>query len=158
MNSDSCSAVSSNSDEGRSSKSADGDNSSQQRNNFSSCSEDSDGTKQKIEKKARAFKEQHHKREDTQRTSSNAEKLGDRVSKKYKRFLMKAKKVLTAGKNQMVCWNFTSRDQIKYCYLKAIDYYKKALRHSRTSRDKGRIYVLIAQTQISLTPKLFERD
>ena len=56
----------------------------------------------------------------------------------------KAHKVLQSGKNQMVCWNFQSRDSLKYCYLKAIDYYKKAMKHSRTERDKSRVYLLIA--------------
>ena len=58
----------------------------------------------------------------------------------------------------MVCWNFASRDSNKFCYMKAVDYYKKALKFSRTPRDQGRIYVLIAQTLITLTPHIYERE
>ena len=106
VNSDSCSAVSSNSDDGRSSKS--GGDSSDDKNNFSSCSEDSDGTKKKLASKAKAFKE--NVKEESKKSSASKDSLGERVSKKYKRFVMRANKVLTTGKNQMVCWNFSSRD------------------------------------------------
>ena len=54
--------------------------------------------------------------------------------------------------------NYASNDSIRYCYIKAIDCYKKAIKHSRNNRDRARVYYLIAKSQIDLTIKLLDRD
>ena len=66
--------------------------------------------------------------------------------------------MLTSGKQQMIGWSFTSMDKIKYCYMKAIANYKQALKHSKSPKDKARVYILIGQAHMCLAPRLYERD
>ncbi len=42
--------------------------------------------------------------------------------------------------------------------MKAINSYKKALKHSKSERDRARVFILIGQAHMCLAPRLFERD
>lgn len=42
--------------------------------------------------------------------------------------------------------------------MKAINNYKKALKHAKSDKDKARVFILIGQAHMCLAPRLFERD
>ncbi len=71
---------------------------------------------------------------------------------------MRAQKLLNFSKTVNGQFNHSTRDAYRNCYNKAIEYYKRALKHSRTPRDKARMYLLITQVYMLLVPRCNEKE
>ena len=79
---------------------------------------------------------------------------GSKVSKLYKECIEKAKKALSYSRDI----KSMSKESIKYYINKAMEYYKKAFTHCRNSKDTARLYYLIAECHMEITPRQYEHD
>jgi hypothetical protein len=47
---------------------------------------------------------------------------------------------------------------MRYFIMKAINYCKRGFPHCRSNKDTARLYVMMAEAHIEITPKQFEHD
>ncbi|TNV84531.1 hypothetical protein FGO68_gene67 [Halteria grandinella] len=108
----------------------------------------------KSKKLSKKEKKQEKKRLKKEAKKKQTQKK-DSVKRAYKKCIQKAQRYLSYSQDSTQ----VNKEFIKNYINKAMDYYKTALKyHCRTDKDKARIYILMADCHIEITPKQYEHD